>query len=294
MSSLGDTPNVPAILNPENAWMQSNEEREKILNETSMIIARKFVNIEFHRRSNKSSGDSVHDYSRHLLSIGCLYFEMRDAIKEGDGEQVLQCWRYLLPLFHNSERKNYTVEVFQLLYKYHNGLPPRQAQQLIWSRFVNTKGIGGKNIPLDLHLEHLNRVCKTAIGHVGPNKTDDAIVRCAKVLGPMCKLLQNFDDDNDVCVLSGAHKKPSYQKDLNIVLDELLHYEVFKIIPGRFHCTFKKPTNILHSKPAQSTITWVMEHLNPRVFEIEFSYAHATCITSLVKSQSQSLDTQAT
>ena len=62
MSSLGDTPNVPAIPNPENAWMQSSEEREKMLKETSMLIMRKFVNIEFHGRSNTSSSDSVHDY----------------------------------------------------------------------------------------------------------------------------------------------------------------------------------------------------------------------------------------
>lgn len=142
---------------------------------------------------------------------------MRYAIREGDGERILQCWRYLLPVFHNSGRKNYTIEAFQLLYQYQYGLPPRQAEQLIWSRFVNTKGIAGKNIPLDLHLEHLNRVCKTAIGHLGPNKTDDAIVRCGKIIGPMHQLLQNFDDENAVSVESGAHKKTAYTKDLNIV-----------------------------------------------------------------------------
>ena len=29
-------------------------------------------------------------------------------------------------------------------------------RQLIWSRFVNTHGSEGYNIPLDLHLEHLD------------------------------------------------------------------------------------------------------------------------------------------
>ena len=33
----------------------------------------------------------------------------------------------------------------------------RLRKQLIWSRFVNTHGREGYNIPLDLHLEHLNR-----------------------------------------------------------------------------------------------------------------------------------------
>lgn len=33
------------------------------------------------------------------------------------------------------------------------------AEQLLLSLFVNTRGLNGKNIPLDLHLEHLNRIC---------------------------------------------------------------------------------------------------------------------------------------
>ena len=226
-----------------------------------MLIVQRCINIAFNKRKSVSSGDNVYEYSRHLLSIGCLYFEMRDAIKEGDGERVLQCWRYLLPIFHNSGRRNYTIEAFQLLYQYQYGLSPRQAENLIWSHFVNTQGVRGKNIPLDLHLEHLNRICKTAIGHLGPNKTDDAIVRCGKVLGPMCKVLQQFDDENDVRNESGYHKKPSFQKDLNTVLRELQEYQVFSVTPGRTHNTFKKPTNILHAKSAQSTLTWIMEHL---------------------------------
>ena len=203
----------------------------------------------------------MYDYSRNLLSIGCLYLEMQDAIKEGDGERVLQCWRYLLPVFLNSGCKNYTIEAFQFLYQYQYGLTPRQAQQLIWSRFVNTQGVQGKNIPLDLHLDHLNRICKTSMGHLGANKTDDAIVRCGKALGTMYRLLEKFDRDNSVSDVSGTHLKPSYKRDLNIILHELQESKVFKIIPGRVHTSFKKPTNIIHEKPAQNSITWIMTHL---------------------------------
>ena len=63
-----------------------------------------------------------------------------------------------------------------------DGLPPRHAQQLLWSRFINTRGIHGKNIPMDLHQEHLNRVCKTSIEALGPNKRGEGIVRCSKAL----------------------------------------------------------------------------------------------------------------
>ena len=241
--------------------MGTNEERMEKLQEISMLIASKFVDVSFNGRSNVSTGDSVHDYSRHLLTIGCLYFELRDAIKEGDGERVLQCWRYLLPVFQNSGRKNYTIEAFKLLYQYQYGLPPRQAQQLIWNRFVNTQGVRGKNIPLDLHQEHLNRICKTSIACLGANKSEDAIARCGKALGTMHRLLEQFDGDNAVGDAGGAHQKPSYKRDLNIILKELQQCIVFQVILGRAHISFSKPTNIIHAKPSQSSITWITTHL---------------------------------
>ena len=74
---------------------------------------------------------------------------------------------------------------------------------------MNTQGVQGKNIPLDLHLEHLNRICKTIIEHLGANKTDDVIVRCGKALGTMYRLLEKVDKDNSVSDVSGAHLKPS-------------------------------------------------------------------------------------
>ena len=55
-------------------------------------------------------------------------------------------------------------------------LTPRQSAELLWSRFVNAHGLPGRNIPADLHMEHLNRVCKEAVRGLGVNKTDEAIV----------------------------------------------------------------------------------------------------------------------
>ena len=58
-----------------------------LLKETSMQIVQNIY--IFHESSNISSGDNVNDYSRHLLSIGCLYFEMRDAIKEAPSSRYM-------------------------------------------------------------------------------------------------------------------------------------------------------------------------------------------------------------
>ena len=74
--------------------------------------------------------------------------------------------------------------------------PPLQlAKQLLYSRFVNTRGQRGKNIPADLHNEHLNKACKTALGHLGPNTSINHIQVVSRSLGtlvPTC-ILENFE-----------------------------------------------------------------------------------------------------
>ena len=160
-------------------------------------------------------------------------------MKEGDGNSVLQCWQYLLPIFHHAGHRNYTIEAFTLLFQYNYSLPPKLAEQLIWSRFVNRRGVQRRNIPLDLHQEHLNIVRKTCIENLGANKTGEAVVRCSKIVRAIDAVLTRFDDNNSVSVTSGSHKKPSWEEDLRLLTKELLRSEVFKVIPGRQHQSFK-------------------------------------------------------
>ena len=158
------------------------------------------------------SQDGVHTYSKCLLSIGCFMLEFKDAIREGDGNRILHCWHYLLPIFHDSGRTNYCNEAFHMLCQYFYDLPPLQAAQLIWSRCINTHGVRGRNISFDLHLEHLNRLCKESIKGLQVNKTKEAIVRNSKALGTLEPLLAQFDNDNNVSQPNGAHQSPSFRK----------------------------------------------------------------------------------
>ena len=103
ISSMEDQPsaNVIGILSPENLWTYTSEERKAILHSVSQKIMKKFMNFSFNNFSKPSNQeDELHNYSCHFLSIRCFYLAYKDAIKEGDGSRVLECWRYLLPLFH--------------------------------------------------------------------------------------------------------------------------------------------------------------------------------------------------
>ena len=244
MENMHDTPSKAVVSSPNTAWMGTNEEILAILTDISESIARKYITISFNKRSTMSSGDGVYDYSRHLLTIECLYLEYKDAIKEGDGMRVLQCWKYLYQFFKILAEKN-TIEAFKLLYQYYYGLPPRHAQQLLWIRFINTQGIHGKNIPMDLHQKHLNRVCKMSIEALGPNKRGEGIVRCSKALGTMQLMLENVDRDNTVGQTSDTHNIPSFKKDVyRKITDELQKTRVFQFISGWEHYSLKNPTNI--------------------------------------------------
>ena len=76
----------------------------------------------------------------------------------------------LLSLFCLSSSILAESTILNMLCQYNHDLPPLQAEQLIWSRFVNTSGVRGRNISLDLHLEHLNQVVKNTIQGLGANK----------------------------------------------------------------------------------------------------------------------------
>ena len=99
------------------------------LGQLSKMVVKKFI-THFFNSSVSFSGDRIHDYTKYLMSIGCMYLLFKDAIKEGDGNKVLQSYRYLLPVFINAGRCNYANESLNLLCQYHFDLLPQMAQQL--------------------------------------------------------------------------------------------------------------------------------------------------------------------
>ena len=102
----------------------------------------------------KLPSDCIHGYARELLTLGLFYLKYSDTIREVDGLCILQCRCHLFLLFKATNRTNYTIETFGFLAQHAFLLP----DQLLWSRFINTHGVPGKNIPCNLYMEHLNCV----------------------------------------------------------------------------------------------------------------------------------------
>lgn len=257
---------------PENAQSLSIGEKQELLMAVSDKVVSRFVNIHVVDLEEDSEDgdnpepaiattdtiDGVHDYACEVLSLSLLYAEFDDAIKEGDAYRVLRCWKFFLLLFKASKRKNYAIEAFNLLVQFWIILPPRLAQQLAWSRFINTRGAIGCNIPCDLHMEHLNRSCKEAIVGLGANVTPKAIQRVGRCIGPLTAVCRQFDESSGIPPTAGAHSCASLEKDLNTVVGELMKSNVFAEQPGRNHDAFKTFKGSLIDKiSGESLVSWM-------------------------------------
>ena len=263
---MKDMNEVPLISDAEVLWMAQDEHRKQILHKIASQIVSSYVDIDFNHAPNGDETqnrnepcDKVQLYAKRLLSLGCFYLEFCDAIKEGDGDRVIRCWRYMLPIFVSSGRTKYSIEALNLLLQHDFLLSPRQAFELAWGRFINVHGAPGKNISNDLHLEHLNRLVKYSIQGLGANKTKDAIVRCGKALGTISPVLDRFDMVNGITHFSGRHESANVDKDMKLLCSELVN--VFHKVPDRVHNSFSNPKDPLHAKSHEQLKVWILEHI---------------------------------
>lgn len=113
-----------------------------------------------------------------------------------------------------------------------------QHVSITWSWVVNTRGGAGKNVPIDLHNEHLNRKLKDVVSGVGANVTEGLIVEASKSLNAVDTICEHFDSTTGVRPDSVHHTKKSSQQDLKTIVKQLSESQVFSYTPGSKHKAF--------------------------------------------------------
>ena len=265
MKNLDDSPST--VYFPENCEELASTQKHRIFKLAMEAIVKEFVDLDLTYKEqvvsqHPSKIDSVREYACEVLTLGLLLMEFNDGIHEGDGNRIFRCWSYFLLLFKASNRTNYSIEAFNLLANYHYLLSPRQAMQLKWSRTVNVHGYLGRNIPGDLHMEHLNRECKDALHGLGANITDKSVQRVGKCIGRMMETLEQFDKVNGVPKVSGRHTQHSTERDLKKVLKQLCEADVFGEKQGRCHNSFKKFTkNLVNKVSCEELKKWMNDRI---------------------------------
>ena len=92
--------------------------------------------------------------------------------------------------------------------------------QLMWSRFINTHGRPGGNIPADLHMEHINRACKTVMKNLGSNLTEKSLEWVDVLVHAVVNVTNRFDSETGVVPENALHSVASVQKDLDAQLTQ--------------------------------------------------------------------------
>ena len=142
LDSLDDTPKSSTFSEEHFLDVSPSERTEIFMSAVKKLLSDNTYEYALGRK--RDDADHVLVYGKELLSLGMLYFEFADAIREGDGTRLLRCWRYLLLVFKATNKNKYALQAAILLFQYHFLFTDRMKHQLLWSRTVNTSGHVGK------------------------------------------------------------------------------------------------------------------------------------------------------
>ena len=164
----------------------------------------------------------------------------------------------LMLYFRHYRHYEYALEAFHTLALVEIVAPPHVRQQITWSQVVNSRGGAGNNIPVDLHLEHLNWLLKDKIIGIGANVSEQAIVEASKSLHGVKAVCDNFDKSTGIHADSVHHTKKSSSKDQELIWQQLNELKVFSYIPGRKHAAFPDiQPRLAQSIDAKSLFKWL-------------------------------------
>lgn len=210
----------------------------------------------------QQSPDGVFNYASAVLKDGLLLLELRDSIREGDGPRVIRCWKFMLLHWRHARHTKYSLEVLHLIAAIHSTASERIAHELIWCRFINTRGVPGGNIPIDLFMEHLNRTLKDYLMGLGANISESTICQTSKSLRNLMDISAHFDYICNIPRQSIYHTSQCYGRDLDLILEELTSKShVFDYVPGRAHRSFPtiKP-HISQHIDIDKLFVWINKH----------------------------------
>ena len=202
--------------------------------------------------------DKVYLYAVELMTLGMLWHNFHDSIKEADGNRLIRNWKFNLLIFKATGRKNYSKKALNLLLQINYFLSPRESAQLKWCRCVNTSGQQGTNISMDLYLEHLNRRLKTALRNAGSNITDNSVSLAAESISILQHICEQFERETCTSTPSlDKHSFPSFEKDLRLILNVLEDQEVFIEKSPRKHPSFNLINKLVQQIPHTELVKWI-------------------------------------
>ena len=215
-------------------------------------------------KAPKSSLDDMYNYQCSFMEVSMLLTNFYDAVSEGDGLRLVRCWKFILLhlIEDGASSRKYALEAFYLLCQINSILTPRAAHRIIWNRFYKSKPGPAGNIPLDLALEHFNRLIKILMRNLGPNALNKrAIDRYCKALATNKNIMDNFDTICSINRRSGLHTCHSITGDLEKIVKELLEHRALVCQENRSLKHFSGfKDSLLADSDIRSLFKWINTH----------------------------------
>ncbi len=211
----------------------------------------------------KEPQDYLFNYHNSKLLYGLVLMEFNDSIQEGDGDRLFDLYRLCLLLYKSGGNTKYSYIILLHLVKVKCLLSPFKAHRLKWNRFYNQHGGNGKNIPLDLRKEQLNKVLKTMWKSLGSNINEKSASRVANTLEMMENIMESIDDDCSYSKRSGKRNISSENEAVNQIAMDLMNKNTFHYTPDRKgHSSFSKFSGILFEGIDYRDLhKWMKEHI---------------------------------
>ncbi len=190
-----------------------------------------------------NAGEDCHDrvlnYAANFMKFGLIRAVTVLTTASGDGNRAMWNWKYSLIIYQQGHKTKYRLEAFLLQAAVKALLPPRLAEQVKWSRFVNYSGGEGKNLDGDYVMERLNKLAKSKVRKLGPNHTSEMVMRIGKTLQFCYDVMKHFEVQIQVAPIGRTHKDRDLVRDRNLLIEELHNrVKVFEQHPGREHTYF--------------------------------------------------------
>ena len=100
--------------------------------------------------------DPVHMLHRSFLHHAFLYIDLREAIRWEDGPEIVRHWKWWIPRFIGTGKKNYAAEAVNMIANITADFPKHIAYLATHNRTVNVEGKPGHGKRVDQLMEHYN------------------------------------------------------------------------------------------------------------------------------------------
>ena len=207
--------------------------------------------------------DCINNYHNARLQCGLLVLNIMDAIKEGDANRLVRCYKIVLLFQYKFKHTKYAYLLLLFFAKMYAILSKKEAFLLLHNRFLNKKGKKGGNIPLDLHMEHLNLDLKKLLKVMGGKLTQQAAQRCARSITVLNKIMDTVFEECGKPHHSGYHGNKNSEETVQSIANDLLQGNAFHYIPGREgYKSFKYFKKNILDIDYRDFFAWVNNHLN--------------------------------